>query len=58
MENLKVNIGNRCLGLADSLLKDDALTKETVELVGKLVDVALALDRSELRWEEFKKILF
>lgn len=50
-EDLQLQVGNLCLEKAKKLLEKDTVpAEETVETVGKLVDVAIALDELNLRW--------
>ncbi len=51
--NLWYDVGNRCLTVAKTMLKSEtAPTAATVETVGKLVNIAIAIDMLNLRWEE------
>ena len=50
-KNLWQDVGNRCLALADELLKQEtAPTAETVGTVRGLVEIAVMLDQEDLRW--------
>ncbi len=53
MVNLWFDVGNRCLTIAKDMIKGEtAPTVATVETVGKLVNIAIAIDMLNLRWEE------
>ncbi len=51
MENTWEQVGNKCLNLANSLLDSETVpTAATVETVGKLVSIAIAIDTLNLQW--------
>lgn len=44
-------VGNECLSNASKILKDNELTEQTVEMVERLVSIAIAIDNLNLCWE-------
>ncbi len=59
MENLWYEVGNLCLTMAKALLENSKRPiTETADVVQKLVDTAIAMDRLNLDWEMAKSQTF
>jgi len=49
-------VGNGCLKKAEALINEEAtMTAATVEIIEKLVSIAISIDMLNLRWEEIQK---
>jgi transcriptional regulator with XRE-family HTH domain len=50
--NLWESVGNKCLAMAEAMLSEKTTpTAATVEVVEKLVDIAIRIDTLNLHWE-------